>query len=65
MISAKQKIALYSPQDVLETLAAVRTPVTVIMLDPWYNKGIGGTRADYDDWLGQVVERAGGLADHV
>src|SRR5262245_11971062 len=58
-------IELYSPQDVLASLEAVRSPVQVVMLDPWYNKGIGGTRVDYDDWLAQVVDRSGRLADHV
>jgi DNA methylase len=58
-------IILYSPQDVLECLEAVRPPITVVMLDPWYNKGIGGTRDDYDDWLAHVVERSSRLADHV
>jgi DNA modification methylase len=65
MISGKQKITVYSPQDVLESLDAVRSPVAVVLLDPWYNKGIGGTRADYDDWLAKVVERSSRLADHV
>jgi DNA methylase len=65
MRSGKQKITLYSPQDVLDSLDAIRSPVTVVMLDPWYNKGIGGTRKDYDNWLARVVERSSGLADHV
>jgi site-specific DNA-methyltransferase (adenine-specific) len=65
MPPAKQKIRLYSPQDVLQSLDAVRAPVTVVMLDPWYNKGIGGTRADYDDWLALVVQRSSRLAQHV
>jgi hypothetical protein len=65
MTSGKNLIKLYSPRDVLESLAAVRSPVTVVMLDPWYNKGIGGTRTDYDDWLARVVERSSRLADHV
>ena len=51
MISGKNNITLYAPQDVLKSLEAIRVPVSVVMLDPWYNKGIGGTRDDYDDWL--------------
>jgi site-specific DNA-methyltransferase (adenine-specific) len=58
-------LTLYKPQDVLQTLSAVTAPVTVVMLDPWYNKGIGGIREDYDAWLAQVVDAAGRLADHV
>jgi len=58
-------LTLYEPQDVLQTLRALASPVTVVMLDPWYNKGIGGIRHDYEDWLAQVVEAAGRVADHV
>lgn len=58
-------ITLYSPQDVLESLEAIRTPVQVVLLDPWYNKGVGGTRSDYDDWLAQVVDCSSRVADHV
>jgi DNA methylase len=59
------EITLYEPQDVLESLKAIRSPVTAIMLDPWYNKGVGGTRDDYEDWLALVVERSSKLAEHV
>ncbi|MBI1917347.1 MAG: site-specific DNA-methyltransferase [Planctomycetes bacterium] len=62
---AEPLLTLYEPQDVLQTLRALASPVTVVMLDPWYNKGIGGIREDYDDWLAQVVEAAGRVADHV
>jgi site-specific DNA-methyltransferase (adenine-specific) len=58
-------VTLYEPQDVLQTLWAVASPVTVVLLDPWYNKGIGGVREDYDAWLAQVVEAASRVADHV
>ena len=58
-------LTLYEPQDVLQTIDAAPAPITVVMLDPWYNKGIGGVREDYDDWLAQVVEAAGRVADHV
>ncbi|HLJ94064.1 MAG TPA: site-specific DNA-methyltransferase [Gemmataceae bacterium] len=65
MVPSKQSIIVYTPQDVLKSLDAVRAPVSVVMLDPWYNKGIGGTRPDYDDWLAGLVERSSRLADHV
>jgi site-specific DNA-methyltransferase (adenine-specific) len=35
------------------------------MLDPWYNKGVGGQRDDYDEWLARLVDVAGKRADHV
>jgi site-specific DNA-methyltransferase (adenine-specific) len=58
-------LTLCEPQDVLLTLRAQTLPVTVVMLDPWYNKGVGGVREDYDDWLANVAEAASRVADHV
>lgn len=58
-------MSLLKPGDVIDTLRAVRQPASVVMLDPWYNKGVGGTRDDYDQWLAEVVSLAGKVADHV
>ncbi len=58
-------VTILPPQDVLETLKGWSLPVKVIMLDPWYNKGVGGVRDDYDDWLVQVVGLAGKWSEHV
>ncbi|EYF07834.1 DNA-methyltransferase [Chondromyces apiculatus] len=49
----------------LTTLRAQRERVTVTMLDPWYNKGIGGERPDYHDWLAEVIAAAARISDHV
>jgi site-specific DNA-methyltransferase (adenine-specific) len=61
----KSLLTLYRPQDVIETLSSVRVGVNVVMLDPWYNKGIGGVRDDYDEWLSHIVELSGNIAQHV
>ncbi len=53
-----------SPADVLDTLADVHR-VDAVILDPWYNKGVGGTRLDYDTWLAEVIRAAAQVADHV
>ncbi len=58
-------VTLYEPLDAAETLRMVEEPVSVVMLDPWYNKGIGGIRDDYDDWLAGLVELSSRIADHV
>jgi site-specific DNA-methyltransferase (adenine-specific) len=58
-------VSLYPPADAVETLKAMPSPVTVVMLDPWYNKGVGGVRKDYDSWLAGLVELAAKIADHV
>jgi len=58
-------ITLLEPADVASTLAATSSPVKVVMLDPWYNKGIGGVRDDYDEWLAGIIALSGGIAEHV
>jgi hypothetical protein len=61
----KSLVTLYKPQDVIDTLKNVHVNVNVIMLDPWYNKGIGGVRHDYDEWLASVVALAAKVTEHV
>jgi DNA methylase len=56
---------LLEPLDVLRTLKLLTKPVNVIMLDPWYNKGVGGVRHDYHDWLAEILTISGHMADHV
>ncbi len=63
--SERELITILPPGDVFETLKSLRSPVNVIMLDPWYNKGFGGVRDDYDAWLADLVRLSGDLADHV
>lgn len=38
---------------------------TCVMLDPWYNKGVGGERDDYVDYVTGLLAGAGLLAPHV
>jgi len=58
-------VELLPAGDVLETLAVIDRDITTTILDPWYNKGIGGTREDYDQWLNHVVMEAAELSQHV
>lgn len=53
------------PQDVLVTLNSLPFPVTTTILDPWYNKGIGGVRDDYYDWLFTVLKMTAKLSEHI
>lgn len=53
------------PADVLDTLNSVTDPVSAVILDPWYNRGVGGIRPDYDQWLRSVVIRSFHIAEHV
>lgn len=38
---------------------------TCVMLDPWYNKGVGGVREDYADYVTGLLAAAGAVAAHV
>lgn len=57
-------ITVLPPADVLDTLYESNNVQTVI-LDPWYNKGVGGTRDDYESWLSEVVHAACSVSEHV
>lgn len=61
-------VAILPPQDVVDTLemlAALSIHPQALLLDPWYNKGIGGVRDDYQDFIVDLLVRAGKLSDHV
>jgi len=58
-------IAILPPQDVMRTLLGIKQTVTTTILDPWYNKGVGGVRPDYYEWLFSVVNAAAEISDHI
>ncbi len=58
-------IEIREPADVLHTLTNMSTKVTATVLDPWYNKGVGGDRPDYDAWLTKIIHAAAEVSDHV
>lgn len=65
-VSLKQdNIIVLTPQDVLETLRQIKQPVTTTILDPWYNKGVGGVRTDYYEWLFSVVDAVAKVSEHI
>ena len=59
------KIEILPPADVLATIHNLRREVTTTILDPWYNKGYGGERVDYHQWLISVVHEAARISTHV
>ena len=58
-------IKVLRPQDVFETLDSVDEPIAATILDPWYNRGLGGQRDDYDQWLQDVVEKTAKISSHI
>jgi site-specific DNA-methyltransferase (adenine-specific) len=63
--SQKEMVTVLHPNDAEKTLRTVDFPVSVVMLDPWYNKGIGGMREDYDEWLANLIKLSASIGDHV
>lgn len=61
-------IEIYEPMDVFESIARFRSErgrCQCAMFDPWYNKGFGGQRDDYDDFIVSVLGQLAGIADHI
>ena len=59
------EIEIRQAADVLETLSSVSQRVDCTILDPWYNKGVGGFREDYDQWLNNVILEASKISRHI
>ena len=62
------RVVILPPRDVIDTLemlGALGVHAQAMILDPWYNKGIGGIRDDYQDFIVAVLARAGKLSEHV
>ncbi len=57
-------VAIKSAADVFETLRSTKE-VSAVILDPWYNKGVGGSRPDYHEWLSNVITASCNISQHV
>jgi site-specific DNA-methyltransferase (adenine-specific) len=61
-------VVILPPCDVIETLELLdRLGIysQCTMLDPWYNKGAGGTRDDYEQFIDEMLLLAKEIADHI
>src|SRR5437016_6225980 len=61
-------IAILPPFDVEESLTLMNDLhlyPTVTMLDPWYNKGFGGIRDDYTEYVSRLLDGAAQISEHV
>ena len=62
------QIEVLPPRDVFDAFDEMDRRgqrVAMTMLDPWYNKGVGGIVDDYDAFIGSLLERACRFSDHV
>ncbi len=65
---SRDGLAVLPPEDALATLqglARMRFRAALVILDPWYNKGIGGVREDYPKFVIGLIRAAAKIADHV
>lgn len=61
-------VVILPPMDVMEAYELVTDlgyNFKVSMLDPWYNKGVGGVREDYVDFVVNFLKKAANVSDHV
>jgi len=59
------QILILPPQDVVKAISQLSKPVTATILDPWYNKGVGGVQENYIEWLSEVVLRTSAVSEHI
>jgi site-specific DNA-methyltransferase (adenine-specific) len=52
-------------EDVLSIFADADFDIKVTMLDPWYNKGVGGIRDDYIPFIIELLKKAAQISPHV
>lgn len=65
---AKMGVVILPPMDISQStrlLAVLGIHAQCCILDPWYNKGIGGVRDDYESYILRLVAESGTLADHL
>ena len=64
----KGNAVILPPMDIFESIELIKSTgikPRVTMLDPWYNKGLGEIRADYDDFVISILEALIGISDHL
>lgn len=65
---AKDGVVILSPNDAVDVLSLFESPtipITVTMLDPWYNKGVGGEREDYKEFIDKILFASSKVSQHI
>lgn len=65
---AADGVVILPPMDVeasLRLLAGLAFRPAATIIDPWYNKGVGGVREDYKSYILTLLSLAGGISTHV
>jgi len=61
-------IIVYEPMDVFDSIYKFKKEhgrCTCAMFDPWYNKGVGGIRDDYIEFISKILRELSSIADHI
>lgn len=64
----KGNTVILPPMDIFESIELLKSTSIkpcVTMLDPWYNKGFGEIRTDYNDFVISILDALIGVSDHV
>lgn len=64
----RERIAILPPLEINDSLRLFHLlgmRFNTVMLDPWYNKGVGGIQPGYLDFFLKVIRGAGEMSDHV
>lgn len=64
----RDRIAILPPLEINDSLRLFRLlgmHFDTVMLDPWYNKGVGGIQSDYLNFFLKVIRDAGEMSEHV
>lgn len=64
----KQGVVILPPMDIEMSstlLLILGFHVQCCVLDPWYNKGVGGVREDYDEYIPRLLQCVCHLSDHI
>jgi len=64
----ENQIVILPAMDVYDSVNLLKNlgyRATVTMLDPWYNKGVGGIREDYVEYIVGILNSTKDLSDHV
>lgn len=62
------RVAILPPLDVIDSVNLMKElniKPTVVVLDPWYNKGFGEIRDDYNEFILNILSHVATMADHV
>lgn len=66
-VTVETSVSVLEPLDVEDSLSLARKSdlqFSVTMLDPWYNKGVGGVRDDYVDYIVHLLELSASVSPH-